>query len=60
MFASNPKKRRAITIETKYAIIQQHNKGSKRVELQKEYQLSSSTVSTILANKKKNHRALRY
>ena len=49
----NKNKRKAIPIETKYEIIQKHLQGVEPKHLAKEYDLASSTLSTIFANKEK-------
>ena len=46
-------KRQPISIETKYEIIQKREKGIKPSALILEYNLKSSTISTIFANKDK-------
>ena len=47
------KKRKIITLDIKYQLIQQHNNGKRPIELEKLYELSSSTVSTIIKYKEK-------
>ena len=46
-------KRKAISLETKFEIIQKHQRGVKAGDLMKEYSLASSTVSTIFKNQDK-------
>jgi len=43
-------KRKAISLETKYEVIQKRQRGEKAGDLMKEYSLASSTVATILKN----------
>ena len=47
------KKRKIITLDVKYQLVQQHNNGKRPIELEKLYELSSSTVSTIIKHKEK-------
>ena len=47
------KKRKAISLETKYEIIEKSSKGVKTSELAEQYEKSTSTISTILKEKEK-------
>jgi len=49
----NSRKRKAITLETKYQVISKRAKGEKPSDLMQEYGLASSTISTILKQKEK-------
>jgi len=46
-------KRKAISLETKYEVIQKRQRGETPGDLMKEYSLASSTVETILKNQDK-------
>ena len=46
-------KRKAVSLETKVAIIHASEKGQKQVDICKDYSLSKSTVATIVSNKSK-------
>ena len=47
------KKRTAISLETKYEIIEKSSKGAKTSELAVQFEKSTSTISTILKEKEK-------
>ncbi len=49
----NSRKRKAITLETKYQVISKRAKSEKPSDLMQEYGLASSTISTILKQKEK-------
>ena len=46
----NTRKRKAITLETKYEVVTKRQKGEKACDLMLEYGLASSTVATIIKN----------
>ena len=46
-------KRKSISISEKYEILQKRKQGSKSTEIAKEYDLKSSTLSTIFSNEEK-------
>ena len=47
------RKRKQISLDIKFAIIKQHNDGMRPVDIEKLYEYTSSTVSTIIKNKDK-------
>ena len=47
------RKRKQISLDIKFAIIKQHNNCMRPVEIEKLYEYTSSTVSTIIKNKDK-------
>ncbi|KAH7970096.1 hypothetical protein HPB52_024066 [Rhipicephalus sanguineus] len=55
MAESTPKKRKAILIGTKLDIVWDIQSGMKNVDVTKKYDLSKSTISTILKDEKKLH-----
>jgi len=50
---SQSKKRKQISLETKHDIIQHHTNGMRPVDIEKLFELGSSTIATILKNKDK-------
>ena len=52
-FSNTTKKRTAISLETKYEIIEKSSKGAKTSELAVQFEKSTSTISTILKEKEK-------
>ncbi len=44
------RKRKQISLDIKHAIIKQHNDGMRPVDIEKLYEYTSSTVSTIIKN----------
>lgn len=50
---STKRQRKAISLETKYSIIQTSQQGEKPKQLGFDFELSASLISSILANKEK-------
>jgi len=51
-------KRKAISLETKYEVIQKRQRGEKAGDLMKDYSLASSTVATILKKSRQDHQGI--
>ena len=47
------KKRKQISLDIKYQLLEHHKNGMRPIDIEKLYEFSSSTVSTIIKNKEK-------
>ncbi len=47
------RKRKQISLDVKYTIIQHHNDGMRPVDIERLFEFTSSTVATIIKNKEK-------